>query len=288
MLQNVSPSVRSTITTRSINMSLEDSDTEMPPSATYPLTPSTMAAVRQNPWSRMTSKGRESDLLHQNHSKQVCSSHHEGWKDQLFRRAHSQSFVQRRRTFLLQLEIREMATITRSTQDVNESRMLPMEEDVRLLFGSTITICTLQSWKEVQKKPLFSFPYDITRNCKHVYRKIKTGMRYIFHKGERAQFIVRTDGTDIKVKHCLFTANVQQEAEERRIDYEIEELADVRFQEDRHKIFRQHGRRQVDLLRRQFADAVRRRNSTKYVPEDISFFLFPIRSLSSKGIRKSL
>ena len=94
----------------------------------------------------MTSRERERDLLHQNHSKQVSSSYHEGWKDELFRRANSQSLVLRRRTFLLQLEIRQMTIITRSTQDVTESRMPAVEEDVRLLFGSTITICTEQSW----------------------------------------------------------------------------------------------------------------------------------------------
>ena len=69
--------------------------------------------------------------------------------------------------------------------------------------------------------------------------------------------MVSTDGTDIKLKHSLFTADVQQEAEERRTDNLIEELPD-RLQEERQKISTQQSQRQVDLLRRQFADDVRR------------------------------
>ena len=52
----------------------------------------------------------------------------------------------------------------------------------------------------------------------------------------------------------MFRRNVPQEAEERRTDFEIEELAD-RLQEEGQRISPES---QVDLLRRHFADAVRR------------------------------
>ena len=74
---------------------------------------------------------------------------------------------------------------------------------------------------------------------------------------ERAECYRATDGTEIKLKHYFVHDNVQQDAEERRTDYEIGELAD-RLQEERQQISPQQRQRQADLLRRQFGHAVRR------------------------------
>ena len=65
---------------------------------------------------------------------------------------------------------------------------------------------------------------------------------------ERVNVIVSTDRTGVKLKHHLFTTNVQQDAEERRTDHEIEELADGRFQDEKQKIVPQRvGDKSISL-----------------------------------------